>query len=361
MVLIALAAVILLVTPAAAGLATANSTPTGRATPPLVGFSFSPRTASYYGEDPLPALSELLRLVHPNLVRLPIYWDSVAANRQILDFSEADGLISTVEAYNAEYPNSPASVMLVVGIRNLGFPEIYAPSWIDANASVKSMVANPDYQRYLASALERYSHLAILTAWQMENEPFDNVSPTSQSDAVPTAEVASEVALAHRLDPHHPVVVTSYNNASVALDRTQVSPYWKLLAWLRHGGPQTVGHMNQALAAGDVAGLDAYVVTPSTPLATTPASQRIDWKALTLAYWSNLSSQHDKPLWVTEMQAMPWNGEPGFTTQNLLQSAKSYARRGPAVFLLWGVEYWLIQPTWLAAGEATVSELRATN
>src|ERR1700732_4325773 len=64
------------------------------ATPALVGFSFSPKTATYLGQDPHAALDTLLVELTPDLVRLPVYWDSVEATKGTFDFSETDQMIS---------------------------------------------------------------------------------------------------------------------------------------------------------------------------------------------------------------------------------------------------------------------------
>jgi hypothetical protein len=123
-------------------------------------------------------------------------------------------------------------------------------------------------------------------------------------------------------------------------------------------GPKAVGHPETALRAGDVLGLDAYVVTPTTPLDQASAQQRITWKAGALAYWAQRAAAANKPLWITEMQAAPWLGAPGFTAQDLIQSARVYSRLGASLALLWGVEDWLGNETWLQAGQTTVQILR---
>src|SRR5947209_10884027 len=69
--------------------------------PPLVGFSFSPASLTN-GSDPDLALAELLRTLQPDLVRLPVYWSTVAPTATTLDYTEVDGLIKTVQAHNAQ-------------------------------------------------------------------------------------------------------------------------------------------------------------------------------------------------------------------------------------------------------------------
>jgi hypothetical protein len=118
------------------------------------------------------------------------------------------------------------------------------------------------------------------------------------------------------------------------------------------------GHPLDALELGDALGLDVYVVTPSTPLAEASAEKRIDWKAQSLRFWSAKAGQAGKELWVTEMQAAPWTGTDGFSVADLNASALAYRGSGASVILLWGVETWLDQPQWMAAGRCAMAAMR---
>jgi hypothetical protein len=122
--------------------------------------------------------------------------------------------------------------------------------------------------------------------------------------------------------------------------------------------PKPVGHPLPTLGLGDVLGLDLYVVTPSTPLTDAGAVERIRWKEEALEYWVRRAGSVGKQLWVTEMQASPWNETTGFTADDLVASAHLYRRGGASVVLLWGVEGWLSDPGWMAAGKQAVHILR---
>ena len=87
-------------------------------------------------------------------------------------------------------------------------------------------------------------------------------------------------------------------------------------------------------------------------------SRRIDWKAQALRFWSAQAERSGKELWVTEMQAAPWNGTGGFTTDDLRASAAAYRDSGAGVILLWGVEEWLDSPDWMAAGRYAIGVMR---
>lgn len=327
--------------------------------PPLVGFSFSP-VAINDGSDPDHALARLLRNLQPDLVRLPVYWSSVAPTATSLDYSEVDDLIKTVEAHNAMKGSRHTDVVLVVGARNLVYPEVHLPGWLDTSTihKLETLLKTASYQRYLDTTFRRYAKLSILKAWQVENEPLDNASINQvTSGALPASMVRSEVDLLRSIDLVHEVVVTTFNSSHVSLDVRSASP----LAWLYEHlpGAKPAGHPAQALTMGDTLGLDLYVVTQATPLQTTSPTTRIAWKEESLDYWQSQAVKNGRALWITELQASPWSGTSGFTVSDLLSSALAYRGHGVSVYLLWGVEDWLDSPAWMDSGMQAIKLLRS--
>ncbi|HEV2013335.1 MAG TPA: hypothetical protein VGR77_05575 [Candidatus Dormibacteraeota bacterium] len=326
--------------------------------PPLVGFSFSP-AALPSGSDPEQALAQLLKTLQPDLVRLPVYWSTVAPTATSLDYSEVDRLIKTIQAHNAKKGSRHSQVVLVVGARNLVFPEVHLPSWLDTRQvhKLETLLKTPSYRRYLETTFRRYAGLPLLKAWQVENEPLDNATINQVTNgALPASMVRSEVDLLRSVDLVHEVVVTTFNSSHVVLDVEAASP----LAWLYNHlpGAKPAGHPSQALTMGDTLGLDLYVVTESTPLDVISATTRIAWKEESLDYWQGQAQSHGRELWVTEMQATPWIGTTGFTIDDLRSSALAYRGHGVSVYLLWGVENWLDAPDWMQAGITAIKLLR---
>jgi hypothetical protein len=319
------------------------------ATPALVGFSFSPRTAVWLGEDPGPALETLLRELTPDLVRLPVYWDSVEARPGVFDFSETDRMMSIVAAYNQAHRSRPARVILVAGLRNMGYPEIYVPAWIplDERDPASKMDLDPRYQGYLAATVVHYRNSPILHSWQLENEPLDNVPTIAGTEVdIDGDALQDEIEKVKAMDTRHPIVITTYNSATVSLDMVALSPGGSHPST----GPLPAGHPLGALQLGDTLGLDLYVVTGDTSLSDASAHKRIDWKSRAMVYWAGQAAVQNKPLWITEMQGAPWPGLDNFTPTDLLYSANAYRRHGASVVLLWGVETWLGSDTWMQAG-----------
>jgi hypothetical protein len=329
-----------------------------RVTHPMVGFTFVPALAADAGYQPAAALAQLLRKLHPDLVRIPIYWSSVAPNANQLDFTAVDQLLATVTASNSRRQARKAQVILVAGVRNLAWPEVHLPAWLETGTTLDlaQITSSDAYRRYLTGSFQHYAVSPLLYAWQVENEPLDNTNETLGEVALEGSTVADEVALLKSIDPIHRAIVTTYNSASVSLDMQAASRFSWFFDLLP--GPKPAGHPNPALLLGDILGLDIYVATPSTPLDDASVTERIGWKAATLAYWANKGVESGKEVWVTEMQGSTWNGDPGFSTEDLLESAQQYSGTGVSVVLLWGVEDWLSSPSWMSAGQMAFQTLR---
>ncbi|HEV3231188.1 MAG TPA: hypothetical protein VG245_02915 [Candidatus Dormibacteraeota bacterium] len=347
---LALATAVLALAPNSIGEATGG--------PPRVGFSFSPELV-HGGRDPLAVLSDLLDALHPDVVRLPVFWEAVAPTADSLDFGGVDALVDVVRQHDASTGDT-TRVVLVVGVRNIGYPEVHVPGWVSAYLAprVPELVKLASYRQYLSASFSRYRSEPLLEAWQLENEPLDNIQVLSSGPiSLSQSQLNGELRLARSIDRVHPVMLTTYNSSTLALDQQGSGP----LTWLRSllPGPRPAGHPAAVLGAGQVMGLDVYVSTPATPLADAGIAQRVAWKVESLKYWSRQAAALGKPLWIAEMQAAPWNGQGEFGPADLVSSADAYRTSGVAVVLFWQVEDWTVSPEWMAAGKQAVEELRA--
>jgi hypothetical protein len=250
----------------------------------------------------------------------------------------------------------------VVGARNLVYPEVHLPSWLDTSKTHKlqSLIQTPSYERYLMTTFHRYEDLPILRAWQVENEPLDPIAPTGgvTNGSLSGSLVRSEVEMLRSVDLVHEVIITTFNSAHPILDVESASP----IAWLYEHlpGAKPTGHPAQALTVGDTLGLDLYVVTETTPLGVISASTRIAWKEESLDFWQTQAEKTGRGLWITEMQASPWGATTGFQPNSLIESALAYRGHGVSAYLLWGVENWLDSPEWMKTGLAAIKLLRSS-
>ncbi len=325
--------------------------------PPRVGFSYSPLISLQAGRDPRTDLRRLLDATDPDLVRLPIYWELVQPSPKApLDFSSVDSLLDEVALYNRQ-SGGHARVVLTVGARNFLFPELHQPLWAGERRQpfIAEAQAASAYRRYFLTSIARYRSSPLLDTWQVENEPLDKVvNAYTGPDAIAAAQLAWEIDQVHRLDPSHKVVVTTYNALNSTFDLIQ--RYAKPLLPLIGGGS---GHTNEVLAAGDVFGLDVYLDGPAIPWRDFTSIQlRTAWKEQTLALWSDVAHAEGKQLWIAEAQAQPWAGEGLYAPADLVNSAVAYREQYVDVVLLWGVETWLEDDRWLAAGREATRILR---
>jgi hypothetical protein len=325
---------------------------------PLVGFSYSPLIAWQANRDPHEDLRRLLDATSADLVRLPIYWELVQPMPDApLDFTSVDSLIDVVKTYNAE-TGRHAQVVLTIGARNFLYPELHQPAWVGDRAQpvIGAAQAGLAYRKYFETSISRYRSSPLLYAWQVENEGFDTViNDYTGDDAISDEQMKWEVDTVHGLDPLHQVVVTTYNALNPTFDL--LNHFAPPLAWLTGVGS---GHPNEALASGDAFGLDLYIDGPYIPWRDfTSVELRTHWKQQTLALWSDAAHSEGKQFWIAEAQAQPWSDEVSFTPQDLVNSAIDYREQRVDVVLLWGVETWLEDDRWLAAGMKASEILRA--
>jgi hypothetical protein len=328
------------------------------AAPTRTGFSYSPLDSQAAGIDPAAGLATLLRTLHPDLVRLPVYWSHVAPRPGSFDFSEVDSLLAVIAQHNGTKPRHTTRVVLSVGVRNFSYPEAYIPDWVSAigPTSVADAQALPQYLDYLTTSVSRYATNELIDSWQIENEPLDKVSDVPAGDPSLTATaVAGEVAVARALDGAHPIVVTTYDSATLDLDQKALSDPTALDAG---DGPRPAGHPAAALDLADVLGLDAYVVTAPGQADSAPAATRIGWKAAELAFWKDRALGSGQKLWITEMEGEPFSGTAGFGPADLVDSALRYNAVHPSVVLLWGAGTWLSSPSWLEAARKATRTFR---
>lgn len=341
---------------AAALLLGSESWPPAQTPAPLAGFSFSPETSTSAGRDPVQDLTLLLVETQPDLVRLPIYWEDVEPAPDMLDFAPVDALLKAIAHYDHSTHHN-TRVVLTVGARNFLFPELHEPDWAGPREQpfLDEVQAGDAYRAYFDASIRRYRNSRLLYAWQVENEPLDQVgNDLTGTDQISASQLAWEVDEVHRLDPLHQAVVTTYNGLNVYVDMLDLYVPQALLGTTYNGHPQA------ALNSADALGLDMYVDGPNVPYRhLTTMYVREQWKQQLLSFWAGRASKQGKSLWLAEMQAQPWHDSDTFKPKDLLASAVDYRQEKLSVVLLWGVETWLDDPAWLAAGARALKILQS--
>jgi hypothetical protein len=331
--------------------------PPARTPAPLVGFSYSPLVSTQAGREPAADLTKLLEATHPDLVRLPIYWELVQPAPDRLDFESVDDLLAVIKKHNQTSPKE-TRVVLTVGARNFLYPELHQPPWAGPRTQpyIGTMQVALAYRTYYTTSIMRYRDSPLLYAWQVENEALDMVvNDYTGDDAISVEQLNWEVDEVHRLDPQHDAVLTSYNALNSTADLMQVYTPW--LTPLIGGGS---GHSEEALQLGDAFGLDLYLDSPHVSWRSVlPIQLRSKWKQQSINFWADRAHAQGKGMWLAEIQAQPWADETSFAPADLVSSAVDYREERLDVALLWGVETWLVDDAWLAAGQRAMQILRS--
>jgi len=326
--------------------------------PPLVGFSYSPLISTQIGRDPAADLALLLATTNPDLVRLPVYWEAVEPTPSQLDFSSVDLLLAVVYQHD-ETSDRQTKVVLSVGARNFLYPELHEPAWAGPREQpvLGEVQSGAAYRQYIDASILRYRDSPLLYAWQVEDEPFDDTANgITGDDRVTPAQLAWEMSEAHRLDPGHIAFTTTYDGWNPGVDMLQVyAP--QILAKL---GGYPSGHPQDVLDAGDALGLDFYIYGPTVPPSFITNAQRAEWKRESLGVWVQRADAQGKSVWLAEMQAQPWGKLSGFGPADLIDSAIDYRQEHLQAVLLWGVDTWLVDPSWMAAANRAITILRAS-
>jgi len=291
-----------------------NAVPSQFTANPKWSLSFSHTFARDLDLDWKKVYTEILSDLHPNHIRLPVYWSVVESKEGEYYFSDYDFMIEKAK-------ESGVGVVLVVGRRVPRWPECHIPDWAQ-NISYDEQ--NKRIKNYIIEVVGRYKDEEILYAWQVENEPFLPLfgeCPSPDKDALD-----EEIRLVSFMDSKHPIIVTDSGELSV---------------WL------------PAYKRGDVFGTTMYrtvwsnYVSPYLGYITYPLSPKFFWFKANIAR----ALFGEKQIIVSELQAEPWapnilkslsteEQEKTFNLEKFHENIE-YARAvGFSEVYLWGVEWW---------------------
>lgn len=283
------------------------------ATSPTYGISFSPNQARWLELDPLGSFETCLNWP-VSFIRLGAHWDQLETQPGKFEFSSLEPYLQAAE-------QSDKKIVLTVGVKAPRWPEFYWPKQVVpeptnpiTQQAILSMVA--DVVRYAAD-------YTCISHWQVENEPLDPSGP--QNQVIPLELLQQEINLVRQLDPR-PIVLTAWGN-----DLT------------------SRGHLPTLAVDGDVVGIDLYyrqhlarVLGKDIYRGPADSDQRL----------TEALSKLSKPVWITELQAEPWEHDgqqylaadpSSFNLERLQQNLTRAQQLKPEAIFFWGAEYWLWQ------------------
>jgi hypothetical protein len=166
----------------------------------VLGVSFIADYASYLGLDPHTTYQAILNDLHVKHLRLVSYWSDIEPVQGQYNFDELDYEMQQAQSHGAK-------VSLAVGLRQPRWPECHPPSWIDTSKAENTW--EPQLEQYMTAVINRYKDSPVLQSYQLENEFFNTFGQCQNHDRL---RLTRELALVHKLDPHHSVIISRSDN-----------------------------------------------------------------------------------------------------------------------------------------------------
>lgn len=276
------------------------------------GTTLSPSHLRFLGVSPKSALDTAFALKFSH-IRLGVYWNEIEKVKGVYDFRELSEILSRCEANRQD-------IVLTVGVKAPRWPEYYYPSHIKVKDTENEETQIAILQ-FIKKTINETKHYSCITHWQIENEPLDPSGPFNME--ISRTFLEKEIETIKNMDIR-PIIVTLWGND---LKKRKLFP--------------------TALKLGDIIGVDLYYRQHQGERFGRSVYRGPDHSDTWL---SHLIATAKKPVWITELQAEPWekNNEeyladfPKSMSPLILEEHIKRACMLPAKELfLWGFEYWV--------------------
>lgn len=296
--------------------------------PVELGVNFSHRHAAWLGLDPDALYRSLLDQLGVRRVRISVYWDEIAPTPGTLTFEPVRRWLDPLQERGAK-------ALVTVGLKAQRWPEFYPPDWLTAANPLPRGTSIDDHPRVVAHLLlmlERVtSFLAdydAVEAWQVENEPFLPSPTKTEGWRISPALLARETAVVREADPRRRPIVVNHSTQN-RFDRR-----WRV-----------------GLALADAFAENVYTRKPN----------RWRWPRYFNTYAipllkpdlraeAHIAIEQGKQLWVTELQAEPWETADAHTLRpetiasvspnRIARNLRLVRDAGARRVYLWGAEWW---------------------
>ena len=293
------------------------------AEPVKVGTTCSPERALASGLDDLEAFQHLEAMGFA-VIRLTVSWNMVDLN----GFERLDRLV-------AEAERSSQQLVLSVGMKAPGWPEFRVPARFStvtpADRELRAAAVG-----HVRRTVARYRASRVIAAWQLENEPLDPAGPRRWR--LSRDFVLQEMAEVRRLDPR-PIVLSAFGPIRRTCDHVSSLDGCDAGALAGADAVGSIPELLTLLGPGDVLGVDVY-----TGVGVSRAADCWPGRA---AGWLSLAASARRQVWITELQAEPWEPTPATldrplstSPERIIADVATLRRLGYREILLWGSEYW---------------------
>jgi len=258
------------------------------------------------------AIEEALRCNFTH-IRLGAYWNRLQQDQETYNFSQLKEILQKFE-------KNHQSVILTVGVKAPRWPEYYWPDFISPK-DPNHEVTKQQILQFVRHTVNELKNFSCITHWQVENEPLDPSGPDNLT--ISTDLLSQEIELIKELDPR-PVIVTLWGN-----------------------GMLTRKTFDQAANLADIVGLDLYYKQFVKQIFGQNIYKGPNQTSKEL---QKLILNSSKPVWITELQAEPWEKDEqsylskspqSISPAKLQKNIANALASGAAETLFWGFEYWL--------------------
>src|SRR3989338_8687852 len=241
------------------------------------------------------------------IIRIGCYWSEIETKKDNFNFAK----IQTILEYCSR---KKQKVIVTVGMKAPRWPEFYLPSWINSSSQPDLFARCLNFIDKTVNKLKSYP---CIYSWQVENEPLDPSGPDNKS--IPLPFFLKEVNLVKTINPK--IKVSANVWANECLKRKTIE---RLV-------PQV-----------DAVGLDLYYKVPINSFFYLSFPFSEDKPA-------NIIRNYEKDVWITELQAEPWEWQSIFYAGDnprsispslMYRNFKKCLKANPSVVLFWGYEYW---------------------
>lgn len=166
--------------------------------PETIGVSFSHVQAERFGSDWRANYTALLEELNFKNIRIPAYWDRIESTKGQYDFAELDWMVS-------EAGKRGAKIIMIVGQKNIRYPECYYPGWVDTNNTSATSDQATDM---IKAVVEHYKNNPTVVEWQLENEFLLKSFGKCPSALLTNKQLQKELAALKSVDSTRPVILT---------------------------------------------------------------------------------------------------------------------------------------------------------
>lgn len=297
-----------------------------------IGTTFDIDEAQSHNIEPLKMLDDIRSLgIAP--IRIGIKWNKVEKEKGKYRWDSYDEVFKFLDKHRI-----PS--ILAIGMKVPRWPEFHLPDWIVDEKKEKGIYGfrinfKDNLYRFIQKCIERYTRFSQVKWIQVENEPFLKAGPKKLS--------ISKGLLNEELD-----LVSSLTRLPIMLT-AQGLPNTGLFAEFIKG---RYGYKRNLIDKSDILGLHVYEKFEGQLFGRDNhifSATRLSW--LYLKHLIKYARKNGKKVWITELQAEPWEStERDYTQSNIYrtcnpetvsQNIKRLRELGIKTILVWGTEFHL--------------------